>query len=65
MLQTALTCSHWNCCQVHFEYWRRILKYFWMSVVIYTMLVLTVVYTFQFDGSKDFWSGMLNVKNER
>ncbi|XP_023820679.1 piezo-type mechanosensitive ion channel component 2 isoform X1 [Oryzias latipes] len=50
--------------QVHFEYWRRILKYFWMSVVIYTMLVLTVVYTFQFDGSKDFWSGMLNVKNE-
>uniref|UniRef100_A0A8C7YTI9 Piezo type mechanosensitive ion channel component 2 n=1 Tax=Oryzias sinensis TaxID=183150 RepID=A0A8C7YTI9_9TELE len=46
--------------QVHFEYWRRILKYFWMSVVIYTMLVLTVVYTFQFDGSEDFWSGMLN-----
>uniref|UniRef100_A0A3B3CQA6 Piezo type mechanosensitive ion channel component 2 n=1 Tax=Oryzias melastigma TaxID=30732 RepID=A0A3B3CQA6_ORYME len=50
--------------QVHYEYWRRILKYFWMSVVIYTMLVLTVVYTFQFDGSKDFWSGMLNVKND-
>uniref|UniRef100_A0A8C7YRI6 Piezo type mechanosensitive ion channel component 2 n=1 Tax=Oryzias sinensis TaxID=183150 RepID=A0A8C7YRI6_9TELE len=50
--------------QVHFEYWRRILKYFWMSVVIYTMLVLTVVYTFQFDGSEDFWSGMLNVKND-
>ncbi|XP_072220008.1 piezo-type mechanosensitive ion channel component 2 [Leuresthes tenuis] len=50
--------------QVHYEWWRRILKYFWMSVVMYTMLVLTVVYTFQFQGSEHFWSGMLHVKNE-
>ncbi|KAM9720068.1 piezo-type mechanosensitive ion channel component 2 isoform 2-T2 [Menidia menidia] len=50
--------------QVHYEWWRRILKYFWMSVVMYTMLVLTVVYTFQFEGSEKFWSGMLHVKNE-
>ncbi|KAK7944677.1 hypothetical protein WMY93_000405 [Mugilogobius chulae] len=28
--------------QVHYEWWRRILKYFWMSVVVYTMLVLTL-----------------------
>ncbi|KAM8838287.1 piezo-type mechanosensitive ion channel component 2 isoform 4-T4 [Synchiropus picturatus] len=34
--------------QVHYEYWRRILKYFWMSVVMYTMVVLISVYTFQF-----------------
>ncbi|XP_061775602.1 piezo-type mechanosensitive ion channel component 2 isoform X2 [Nerophis ophidion] len=34
--------------QVHYEWWRRILKYFWMSVVMYTMLVLITVYTFQF-----------------
>ncbi|XP_019739327.1 piezo-type mechanosensitive ion channel component 2 [Hippocampus comes] len=34
--------------QVHYEWWRRILKYFWMSVVMYTMLVLIAVYTFQF-----------------
>ncbi|KAM6918193.1 piezo-type mechanosensitive ion channel component 2 [Xenentodon cancila] len=45
--------------QVHYEWWRRILKYFWVSVVVYTMLVLIVVYTFQFEGSKDFWSNML------
>ncbi|XP_045061985.1 LOW QUALITY PROTEIN: piezo-type mechanosensitive ion channel component 2, partial [Coregonus clupeaformis] len=44
--------------QVHYEYWRRILKYFWMSVVVYTMLVLILVYTFQFDTSPPFWSNM-------
>uniref|UniRef100_A0AAZ3R3X8 Piezo-type mechanosensitive ion channel component n=1 Tax=Oncorhynchus tshawytscha TaxID=74940 RepID=A0AAZ3R3X8_ONCTS len=33
--------------QVHYEYWRRILKYFWMSVVVYTMLT-----------SLPFWSNM-------
>uniref|UniRef100_A0A671VEB3 Piezo type mechanosensitive ion channel component 2 n=1 Tax=Sparus aurata TaxID=8175 RepID=A0A671VEB3_SPAAU len=44
--------------QVHFEWWRRILKYFWMSVVIYTMLVLTLVYTCQFENSMAVWSSM-------
>ncbi|KAL4623589.1 piezo-type mechanosensitive ion channel component 2 isoform X1 [Arapaima gigas] len=44
--------------QVHYEWWRRILKYFWMSVVVYTMLVLTLVYTFQFETSPRVWSNM-------
>ncbi|XP_070700828.1 piezo-type mechanosensitive ion channel component 2 [Pempheris klunzingeri] len=47
--------------QVHFEWWRRILKYFWMSVVVYTMLVLILVYTFQFKSSLGFWSNLLNM----
>uniref|UniRef100_A0A3Q2SU17 Piezo type mechanosensitive ion channel component 2 n=1 Tax=Fundulus heteroclitus TaxID=8078 RepID=A0A3Q2SU17_FUNHE len=51
--------------QVHYEWWRRILKYFWMTVVMYTMLVLTIVYTFQFDGSERFWKGALNVTDEK
>ncbi|XP_072296798.1 piezo-type mechanosensitive ion channel component 2 [Eucyclogobius newberryi] len=50
--------------QVHYEWWRRILKYFWMSVVVYTMLVLTLVYTFQFKSSLGFWSRMLNMDEE-
>lgn len=44
--------------KVHYEWWRRILKYFWMSVVMYTMLVLTVVYTFQFPESIHTWGNM-------
>ncbi|CAN9502681.1 unnamed protein product [Ophioblennius macclurei] len=47
--------------QVHYERWRRILKYFWMSVVMYTMLVLVLVYTFQFSGSENFWSRALHM----
>ncbi|XP_038146759.1 piezo-type mechanosensitive ion channel component 2 [Cyprinodon tularosa] len=50
--------------QVHYEWWRRILKYFWMTVVMYTMLVLTIIYTFQFDGSKEFWESALGMKDE-
>uniref|UniRef100_M3ZFC3 Piezo type mechanosensitive ion channel component 2 n=1 Tax=Xiphophorus maculatus TaxID=8083 RepID=M3ZFC3_XIPMA len=51
--------------QVHYEWWRRILKYFWMTVVMYTMLVLTIVYTFQFDGSDNFWKSALNVTDDK
>ncbi|KAM9458128.1 LOW QUALITY PROTEIN: piezo-type mechanosensitive ion channel component 2 [Salvelinus alpinus] len=48
---------------VHYEYWRRILKYFWMSVVVYTMLVLILVYTFQFETSLPFWSNMTGTED--
>ncbi|GAA6236079.1 piezo-type mechanosensitive ion channel component 2 isoform X2 [Lates japonicus] len=50
--------------QVHYEWWRRILKYFWMSVVMYTMLVLTLVYTFQFQNSPRHWSNMTGLDIE-
>ncbi|KAM3865799.1 piezo-type mechanosensitive ion channel component 2 [Diretmus argenteus] len=50
--------------QVHYEWWRRILKYFWMSVVMYTMMVLTLVYTFQFDTSPPFWSSLTGMDVE-
>ncbi|XP_034147363.1 piezo-type mechanosensitive ion channel component 2 isoform X2 [Esox lucius] len=51
--------------QVHYEYWRRILKYFWMSVVVYTMMVLILVYTFQFDTSLPFWSKLTGMSKEK
>uniref|UniRef100_A0A8C1BZ18 Piezo-type mechanosensitive ion channel component n=1 Tax=Cyprinus carpio carpio TaxID=630221 RepID=A0A8C1BZ18_CYPCA len=44
--------------QVHYEWWRRILKYFWMSVVMYTMLVLILIYTCQFENAIHTWSNM-------
>ncbi|KAL0966952.1 hypothetical protein UPYG_G00302680 [Umbra pygmaea] len=51
--------------QVHFEYWRRILKYFWMSVVVYTMMVLILVYTFQFETSQPFWSNLTGMNKDK
>ncbi|KAL4616870.1 piezo-type mechanosensitive ion channel component 2-like [Arapaima gigas] len=51
--------------QVHYEWWRRILKYFWMSVVMYTMLVLILVYTFQFESSVQVWSNMTGLTKQK
>nr|XP_023682088.1 piezo-type mechanosensitive ion channel component 2 isoform X1 [Paramormyrops kingsleyae] len=51
--------------QVHYEWWRRILKYFWMSVVVYTMLVLVLVYTYQFENSPTIWSNMTGMEEEK
>ncbi|XP_067109113.1 piezo-type mechanosensitive ion channel component 2 [Osmerus mordax] len=51
--------------QVHYEYWRKILKYFWMSVVMYTMLVLILVYTFQFESSLPFWVNLTGMSKEK
>ncbi|XP_026061315.1 piezo-type mechanosensitive ion channel component 2 isoform X3 [Carassius auratus] len=50
--------------QVHYEWWRRILKYFWMSVVMYTMLVLILIYTCQFENAIATWTRMTGIREE-
>uniref|UniRef100_A0A672M562 Piezo-type mechanosensitive ion channel component 2-like n=1 Tax=Sinocyclocheilus grahami TaxID=75366 RepID=A0A672M562_SINGR len=50
---------------LHYERWRWMLKYFWMSVVVYTMLVLILVYTFQFESSISVWSNMTGMSREK
>ncbi|KAM9308007.1 piezo-type mechanosensitive ion channel component 2 [Gastrophryne carolinensis] len=51
--------------QVHYEWWRRILKYFWMSVVVYTMLVLILIYTYQFKAFPPLWMNMTGLNEEK
>ncbi|XP_063779523.1 piezo-type mechanosensitive ion channel component 2 isoform X5 [Pseudophryne corroboree] len=51
--------------QVHYEWWRRILKYFWMSVVVYTMLVLILIYTYQFKSFPPIWMNMTGLNEEK
>ncbi|XP_072267552.1 piezo-type mechanosensitive ion channel component 2 isoform X1 [Pyxicephalus adspersus] len=51
--------------QVHYEWWRRILKYFWMSVVVYTMLVLILIYTYQFKAFPPIWMNMTGLNEEK
>ncbi|RXN25195.1 piezo-type mechanosensitive ion channel component 2-like protein [Labeo rohita] len=50
--------------QVHYEWWRRILKYFWMSVVVYTMLVLILIYTCQFENAISTWTNMTGMSKD-
>ncbi|XP_072008358.1 piezo-type mechanosensitive ion channel component 2 isoform X9 [Engystomops pustulosus] len=51
--------------QVHYEWWRRILKYFWMSVVVYTMLVLILIYTYQFKSFPPLWMNMTGLDKDK
>ncbi|XP_073535133.1 piezo-type mechanosensitive ion channel component 2 isoform X7 [Phyllobates terribilis] len=51
--------------QVHYEWWRRILKYFWMSVVVYTMLVLILIYTYQFESFPPLWMNMTGLDKDK
>ncbi|XP_078544278.1 piezo-type mechanosensitive ion channel component 2 isoform X2 [Lissotriton helveticus] len=51
--------------QVHYEWWRRILKYFWMSVVVYTMLVLVFIYTYQFKSFPPLWMNMTGLDKDK
>ncbi|KAI7813887.1 piezo-type mechanosensitive ion channel component 1 isoform X2 [Triplophysa rosa] len=41
--------------QVYYCLWRRLLKAFWWMVVAYTMVVLIVIYTFQFEDFPGYW----------
>ncbi|XP_056869498.1 piezo-type mechanosensitive ion channel component 2-like isoform X1 [Takifugu flavidus] len=48
------------CCvalyQLNYERWRAWLRGFWVAVVVYSMLVLILIYTFQFPSSPHTWS---------
>uniref|UniRef100_UPI00358F3C92 piezo-type mechanosensitive ion channel component 2 n=1 Tax=Myxine glutinosa TaxID=7769 RepID=UPI00358F3C92 len=49
--------------QVHYHWWRRILKYFWMGVVCYTMLVTVLIYTYQFEYFPALWKNMTGLSD--
>ena len=42
--------------QLNYECWRAWLRWFWVAVVGYSMLVLILIYTFQFPSSVTTWT---------
>ncbi|XP_028289056.1 piezo-type mechanosensitive ion channel component 2-like [Parambassis ranga] len=57
------------CCvalyQLNYERWRALLRGFWVAVVVYSMLVLILVYTFQFPSSPNTWSYYTGLSTHR
>lgn len=51
--------------QVYYSLWRKLLKGFWWLVVAYTMLVLTAVYTFQFQDFPAYWRNLTGFTDEQ
>ncbi|XP_068928415.1 piezo-type mechanosensitive ion channel component 2-like [Petaurus breviceps papuanus] len=50
--------------QIHYDCWRRNLKYFWMTVVSYSMVVLIAVYGYQFKTISGFLIHTLGLSEE-
>uniref|UniRef100_A0A3Q3MXJ6 Uncharacterized protein n=1 Tax=Mastacembelus armatus TaxID=205130 RepID=A0A3Q3MXJ6_9TELE len=57
------------CCvalyQLNYERWRALLRGFWVAVVFYSMLVLILIYTFQFPSSPHTWSYYTGLSTHR
>ncbi|XP_069506230.1 piezo-type mechanosensitive ion channel component 2-like [Ambystoma mexicanum] len=50
--------------QIHFDWWRRILRYFWITVISYSMVVLIAVYVYQFKTISGFFLQILGMSEE-
>ncbi|RXN09839.1 piezo-type mechanosensitive ion channel component 2-like protein [Labeo rohita] len=50
---------------VHYEVWRSILKHFWAVVVGYSMLVLILIYVYQFKSVCNLFQQILGIPEER
>ncbi|XP_077481058.1 piezo-type mechanosensitive ion channel component 2-like [Stigmatopora argus] len=57
------------CCvalyQLNYEKWRALLRGFWVAVVVYSMSVLFLIYTFQFPSSLHTWSYYTGLSTRR
>ncbi|XP_044750779.1 piezo-type mechanosensitive ion channel component isoform X3 [Coccinella septempunctata] len=44
--------------QLSFKIWKKIMFGFWLTVIIYSMLMLIMVYTYQFDNIPQYWTAI-------
>ncbi|VVC24089.1 Hypothetical protein CINCED_3A012133 [Cinara cedri] len=47
--------------QLSWVLWRKIMYGFWLTVIIYSMLILVMTYTYQFDNFKTYWQVYLKI----
>lgn len=51
--------------QFSFRVWRKIMFGFWLTVIIYSMIILVLVYTYQFDDFNKYWTEYLHVSEQQ
>lgn len=44
--------------QFSFRIWRKMMFTFWLVVIIYSMIILVMVYTYQFDNFDQYWKNL-------
>ncbi|ESO01036.1 hypothetical protein HELRODRAFT_192356 [Helobdella robusta] len=50
--------------QVSYSFWRATIKVFWWVVILYSMIVLVCIYTYQFDGFPKHWESFTGMRKE-
>ncbi|KAL1491500.1 hypothetical protein ABEB36_012089 [Hypothenemus hampei] len=51
--------------QLSFTIWRKMMFGFWLVIIIFSMLVLILTYTYQFDNFPRYWTEYLHVPEEQ
>lgn len=49
--------------QLSLTIWRKILYAFWLFVIVYSMAILVLVYTYQFDKFNEYWDKYLSISD--
>lgn len=47
--------------QLSFRLWRKIMFGFWLTVIIFSMIILVLVYTYQFKDFPSYWTDYLHI----
>nr|CAD7399360.1 unnamed protein product [Timema cristinae] len=47
--------------QVSYQFWRKMMYAFWLTVILYSMSILVLIYTYQFDNFPEYWEVYLGV----
>nr|CAH7742366.1 unnamed protein product [Callosobruchus chinensis] len=51
--------------QFSFQIWRKMMFGFWLTVIIYSMIILVMVYTYQFKNFPKYWTDYLHIPEEQ
>ncbi|XP_040063839.2 piezo-type mechanosensitive ion channel component 2 isoform X4 [Ixodes scapularis] len=50
--------------QISYQLWIKVMYGFWLTVIIYSMLVLILIYTYQFEKFPEYWSTYLHIPQD-
>ncbi|XP_063226263.1 piezo-type mechanosensitive ion channel component-like isoform X4 [Bacillus rossius redtenbacheri] len=50
--------------QISYSVWRKTMYAFWLVVILYSMSILVLIYTYQFDNFSDYWAEYLGVPKD-
>ncbi|CAH1098787.1 unnamed protein product [Psylliodes chrysocephalus] len=51
--------------QFSFKAWRKVMFGFWLTVIIYSMIILILIYTYQFKRFPSYWADYLHIQEEQ